>query len=164
MKKALNLQEIIEIQKTLETTINSLSYDIIANNAFEKGYNPSTDVNEHYKKVKLLFKQLNIIKAAKDKGNRKRINFFRRRTNQDNILERSNLVREESLLLSLIDQKIKNRKGKKIDAYDFQISKAEIDDKLTEVRNKLSNIEKSMTKFNKSRTVRVKIFDELNLV
>jgi hypothetical protein len=107
--------------------------------------------------------QLNIVKLAKDKANRKRTKFGGV-TNQQLIFDLSNLNRKRSLLETLAIAKLKNRKGIEADAYEFQISKNEIADKLIDVENRISEIKKTMTNFNTSTTVKIVIFEELNLL
>lgn len=164
MKKVLNLQQLIDLQATIEKMISSVQLDIIKHNpSFKYGGKKNVDVNELYKKYNSLLCQLVIIKLAKDKANRKRSG-LNGLTNQQLILELSNLTRKKSLLETMYMAKQKTRKGGKQDQYTFCISKDDIRDDLDEVEEIISEIKKSMTKFNNSTKVKVVIFEELNLL
>ena len=114
------------------------------------------------KKRIVLLEQLNIVKKAKDRANRKRTTFYGV-TNQDLILELSNLNKIKALNEQLFEAKWSRRNGREEDAYEFLISKAEIETKLETVNERIKEIKESMTNFNKSTTVRVVIFEELKL-
>ena len=159
MKKILNLQKIINLQATIEKLISSTQIDIIkANPVLKSGDENEVDVPALYKKYNALLDQLVVIKLAKDKANRKRSK-LNGLTNQELILELSNLDKKKKPLLeSMYNAKLKT------DKYKFQISKSEIDDDLTTVKERISEIKKSMTEFNTSTTVKVVIFEELNLL
>lgn len=162
MKKVLNLQQIIELQKTVETLIADTTYDIIANNAVLRTSKDKKDVKAMYSKLTKLFDQLNILKLAKDKVNRKKTKLGK--TNQELILELSNLSREKVLLTTLISSKLKRRKGSVEDAYEFMIPKGDLELKLIEVDKRISEIKTNMTNFNTSNTVKIVFYTELNLL
>ena len=158
MKKILNLQKIINLRGTVEKLISSTQIDIIKNNPVLKDGKIEEDVSTLYKKYNALLDQLIVIKLAQEKGNRKRSK-LNGLTNQELILELSNLDKKKKPLLeSMYNAKLKT------DKYKFQISKSEIDDDLTTVKERISEIKKSMTEFNTSTTVKVVIFEELNLL
>ena len=164
MKKVLNLQQLIDLQATIEKMISSVQIDIIKYNpTFKYDEENNVDVVELYKKYNNLLDQLVVIKLAKDKANRKRSG-FNGLTNQQLILELSNLTRKKTLLETMFSSKLKTRKGGKQGQYTFHIPKSEIEDELTEVSERISNIKKSMTKFNNSTKVKVVIFEELKLL
>lgn len=164
MKKVLNLQELINLQKTIESLVSNIQVEIITNNpVLIDSKDSDIDVGELYREYNTLLEQLNIIKLAKDKANRKRTKLGGV-TNQALILELSNLNRKSVLLDQLFNSKKQNRKGKIAPAWKFQISKNEITDDIDTVNERISEIKKSMTNFNKTTTVKVVIFDELNLL
>ena len=163
MKKILNLQQLIDLQATIEKMISSTQVDIIKANPILKDKVSEVDVSTLYSKYNTLLDQLVVVKLAKDKANRKRSK-LNGLTNQQLILELSNLNRKKTLLETLYSAKAQARKGGKQDVYDFQISKSEIQDDIDTVNDRISEIKKSMTKFNNSTTVKVVIFEELNLL
>lgn len=164
MKKILNLETIIGLRKTIETMINDTQSKIIANNPWLKSSKGNkVDVVSLYEKYDTLLEQLNIVKLAQDKGNRTRI----KRggvTNQQQVLTLGNLRKKQSMLEEMSSSKLTRRKGGQADAYEFQISKSEIDKKLDVVNAEITEIKKSMTEFNKSTTIKIVIFEELNLL
>jgi chromosome segregation ATPase len=163
MKKVLNLQELINLQHTIESVINDLTYTIIVNNAMLKDRKDDyEDVKDLRKKYDTLHEQLIIIKKVKDKANRKKTSL--KLTNQELVYELSYLRRKEDLLEKMYENKKKNRKGKKQDAYEFQISKEDIDTDLQEVKERISEIKDAMTKFNNSTSVKIQYFEELELL
>ena len=164
VKKVLNLQQIINLQQTIEKMISSIQTEIISNNpVFKKGDDSDVDVPALYKKYTALLDQLIVIKLAKDKANRKRSK-LNGLTNQQLILELSNLTRKKTLLETMYSSKQQSRKGGEQDIYEFQIPKEEISENIDEVTNRISEIKQSMTNFNTSTTTRVVIFEELNLL
>jgi len=165
VKKTLNLQQIIDLIKTLESMISSTQTSIIVNNPKLKKDTPESevDVPALYQKYGTMLEQLNVLKQSKDKANRKRSGFVGR-TNQDLIYDLSNLKKQQSLLDTLTLSKLKGRNGKEEDAYEFQISKSEIANKLVDVELNITKIKKSMKDFNTSTTVKVVIFEELKLL
>jgi predicted DNA-binding transcriptional regulator len=163
VKKTLNLQDVIGTIKTVETMIHTTNSELIAHNpVLSKSKNKDTESKERMKKYKLLLKQLNILKKAKDRANRKGLKFFGLfgRTNQDNIFELDILKRTKSTLEEMYNSKSKE----KPERVTFQITKKEIMEELEQVEKDIKNIKQSMTKFNNSTTVKVKIFKELNLL
>lgn len=163
MKKILNLQKVIDLRKTVESLITDAQVKIIANNPVLKGNKSEVDVKELYTRYNTLLDQLTILKLAQEKGNRKRTRFGGV-TNQELILTRGNLQRKQILLEEMYNSKLHNRKGKTAPAFDFQFNKTDIEDELSTVYQQLDEISESMTKFNNSTTVKIVIFEELNLL
>lgn len=161
MRKALNLQQIINLQATVEKMITD-SLDIILHNNAYTDSETTVDVIIEYERLDKLLNQLNELKTAKDAANKKKTLFGK--SNQDRIFELSNLKRKKDLLETLYNQKLKNRKGKQVEIWKFQLSKSKIDSDLQKVETKIADIKESMTNFNKSTKVKVNIDDDLKLL
>jgi hypothetical protein len=160
-KKEFNIQELINLQKTVETLISKSTYTIIAHNANLKGTDSNFDIVKEYETLDKYFDQLIVIKLAKDKANRSKTKLGA--TNQQLILELSNLNRKRVMLETLFEQKGKARKGGKVDVYEFQISKKTIEENLDQIKQRISDIKRAMTDFNTSKKVKIVINDALDL-
>ena len=161
-KKEFNIQDLINLQKTVESLIGDYTYKIIASNAKLKSAKEYTeDTPALYTKLNALYDQLNIIKLAKDKSNRSKTSLGK--TNQQLIYELSNLNRKKTMLEVLFGQKLKTRKGGKVNEYEFNITKNDINEYLDETTRRISDIKKAMTDFNNSHKVKIVIDDSLDL-
>ncbi len=162
-KKEFNIQQIINLLRTVETLISSTTYDIIANNASLKtSSGEKINTEDLFSKLLDLYDQLNVLKQAKEKANRSKTTLGS--TNQQLIFELSNLNRKKSMLETLFEQKTKVRKGGKDNQFDFFIPKTDIQDRLDITNERITDIKEAMTKFNNSHTVKLVLNDDLNLV
>jgi len=156
-KKEFNLQNLINLQKTVETMISNTTYEIIANNAsLKSAKGDKIDVHKLYDKLLSLYVQLDVVKLAKDKANRSKTSLGK--TNQQLIFELSTLNRKRSMLEVLFEQK------KKVDKYEFQIAKTEIESRLDITKERITEIKETMTDFNNSHTVKIVIDADLDLI
>lgn len=163
VKKALNLQQLIDLSKTIEGMISTLQYQIISHNpVLKKHKGDVVKTPELYEKLKKLYDQLAIIKLAKHKANGKRSKLGV--SNQELIFELSSLTKQKSLLTTLSDSKSKTRVNGKDNMYNFQISKGDIENELLEIEKRISKIKDTMTDFNNSHTVKFKYYEELELL
>lgn len=159
-KKEFNIQEIINLSKTIETLISDIMYKIISKNAFLKSKKDEEEnIVDLYNKFDRLQDQLIVVKSAKDKVNQKKTSLGK--TNQQLIYELSNLRRKESALETMLTQKLK---VKNPDDYDYHISKSQISEDLDKTQARISEIKDSMTKFNNSHKVKIVIDDTLDLL
>ena len=164
VRKTLNLQELIALQKTINTMINNTTYDIIKNNAFlESSEEKEVLVSELYDTYNKLLDQLNIVKLAQSKANSKKSKLFGF-SNQEVIHELFTQKQKKSLLETLFNKKLQNKKGGKLNTWKFHISKSRIEKDLDTVSDRITKIKESMTEFNTSHTVKIKVFEELNLL
>ena len=163
VKKALNLQQLIDLNKTVETMIGTIQYSIITNNAYLKSDKaPEINIIDLYEKLDKTYDQLALIKMAKHTGNSKKTKL--KVSNQDLIFERSNLIKKQIFLQSLSWDKVKTRIKGKLNQHIFQISKKDIEKKLNLIENRIKEISTEMTNFNTSHTVKIKLYEELELL
>jgi hypothetical protein len=162
-KKEFNIQTLINLQKTVETMISTTSSSIRANNPYKKNTGTElVDTNKLYDKLERLYIQLNSIKACISKANGKKTSLGV--SNQDLIYELSNLKRHQTLLEQLIESKRYRRDGAKENAWEFQIDKSVLHERLLDIEERISDIKDAMTEFNASNTVKLIIDDTLDLI
>lgn len=163
-KKEFNIQTLMNLQKTVESMITNTSQQLIDFNPVLKDSKADViDTNKLYDKLERLFNQLDTLKATISQTNTKKNSLGE--VHQETIYRHGNLQKQAKLLSRMITSK-NSRRGPngQEDAYEFQISKSVLEERLLDIEDEVSKIKEAMTDFNLSNKAKIIIDETLELI